>query len=84
VYGRGTDSQPLPGLPNQATYPRDSLNAQLALHGRPLVVSTAPAAPGALAEPVGVGQMYNQVVQVNLAAEADAIFFLPSVSPLRD
>src|SRR5215472_491153 len=83
VYGGGTDSQPLPGLPNQATYPRDSLNVQLRLHGRPLVVPTAPAAHGALAEPVGIGQMYNQVVPVNLPAEADAIFFLPSVSPLR-
>jgi len=83
VYGGGTDSQPLPGLPNQATYPRDSLNAQLGLHGWPLVVPTAAAAHGALAKPVGIGQMYKQVVPVSLPAQADAIFFLPSVSPLR-
>jgi len=27
--------------------------------------------------------MYNEVVPVHLPAEADAVFFLPSVSPLR-
>lgn len=83
IYGGGTDSQPLPDLPNQATYPRDSLNALLGLHGPPLVVPTAPAASGVLAEPIGIGQMYNQVIPVHLPAQADALFFLPGVSPLR-
>jgi len=83
VYGGGTDSQPLPDLPNEATYPRDSLNALLGRHGLPLVVPTAPAASGILAEPVGIGQMYNQVIPVHLPTQADAVFFLPNVSPLR-
>jgi erythromycin esterase-like protein len=83
IYGGGADSQPLPDLPNQATYPRDTLNALLGLQARPLVVPTAPAASGILAEPIGIGQMYNQVIPVHLPAQADAVFFLPSVSPLR-
>jgi len=83
VYGGGTDSQPLPDLPNHAAYPAGSLNSQLGLYDQPLVIPTAPAAHGALAEPAGIGQMYNQVIPVNLPAQADAIFFLPSISPLR-
>ena len=83
IYGGGTDSQPLPDLPNQATYPPDSLNALLGLPARPLVIPAAPVGTGVLAEPVGIGQMYNQVIPVHLPAEADAVFFLLGVSPLR-
>jgi erythromycin esterase-like protein len=83
TYGGGTDSQPMPDLPNEARYHRGSLNMQLGVYGIPFVVPTAPAASGALTEPVGVGQMYNQVVPVHLPAQTDAVFFLPSVSPLR-
>ena len=35
-----------------------------------------------LARDVGIGHMYNLVVQVHLASQADAIFFIPKVSPL--
>jgi hypothetical protein len=78
LYGAGEDSQPFPDLPKTATYSADSLNARLARRGMPMVLGTA-----GLSSEVGIGHMYNQVVPVNLSAEADAVFFQPRVSPLR-
>ena len=94
VPGQHEDPDPIPACIHESTAARappvlrrpgalHSLNALLGLHGRPLVVPTAPAASGILAEPVGIGQMYNQVILVHLPAQADAVFFLPGVSPLR-
>jgi hypothetical protein len=77
LYGAGDDSQPFPDLPKTAAYPAASLNARLARRGVPMVLGT-----GGLRAEVGVGHMYNQVVPVNLGAEADVVFFLPRVSPL--
>jgi erythromycin esterase-like protein len=83
LYGGGEDSQPFPDLPNTANYPRKSLNAQLAKHDQPLVIPLEPAAGVALERDVGVGHMYNLVVPVHLPSQADAIFFIPRVTPLR-
>jgi erythromycin esterase-like protein len=83
LYGAGEDSQPFPDLPTTARYPDDSINSQLAKFGSPLVLPTGPAKAAALAEPVGVGHMYNLVVPVHLPSQADAIFFIPRITPLR-
>jgi erythromycin esterase-like protein len=77
VYGRGTDSQPLPELPRSASYPSSSLNAKLAEAGAPLVVPVDERAGD-----VEVGHMFDQIANVHLPSETDAIFFVPDVSPL--
>ena len=77
LYGGGEDSQPFPDLPTTARYPDDSINSQLAKYRSPLILPTAPAKAAALAEPVGVGHMYNLAVPVHLPSQADAIFFIP-------
>jgi hypothetical protein len=82
VYGEGEDSQPFPDLPQRASFPPESLNRRLAEVGGPLVVPVP--ASGAFDDDVGVGHLYSQVVPVHLPSEADALFFVPRVSPLRE
>ncbi|XOV86820.1 MAG: hypothetical protein ACFHX7_17840 [Pseudomonadota bacterium] len=79
LYGRGEDSQPLPGLSNRADYPADSLNQALANQfDQPSVLPTPSDCTN-----VPVGHLYNMVARVNLSAEADAVTFFPEVHPLR-
>jgi hypothetical protein len=78
LYGAGTDSQPFPDLPQRAAFPERSLNRRLAVRGVPLVAGTV-----GLDGRLEIGHLYNQVVPVDLGAEADAIFFTPTVTPLR-
>jgi hypothetical protein len=80
LYGAGDDSQPFPDLPNAASYPSDTLNAALASFGKPLLL---PLADPVFEQPMKVGHMYNAVVNVAPREQADAIFFLPRVSPLQ-
>ncbi len=80
MYGAGEDSQPFPELPHHAAFPRDTLNAVLAEFGAPLFFRTDD--PG-FQEPVRIGHMYSAVVELALGAQADAVFFLPRVTPLR-
>jgi erythromycin esterase-like protein len=82
LYGGGHDSQPFPDLPRAASYPVDSLNGHLARRGSASVVPVAPGAD-ALARDVGIGHMYNLVVPVHVPSQADAIFFVPQVTPLQ-
>lgn len=82
LYGGGEDSQPFPDLPGIARYPGESLNAQLARRRDPFVVPVTPGVD-ALARDVGVGHMYNLVVPVHLPSQADAIFFVPRVTPMQ-
>ena len=82
LYGGGEDSQPFPDLPRIARYPAESLNAQLARRRDPFVVPVTPGVD-ALARDVGVGHMYNLVVPVHLPSQADAIFFVPRVTPMQ-
>ena len=80
LYGAGEDSQPFDDLPRRARYPRDTFNRALAQFGAPLFFLTGNAF---FAQPSKIGHMYNAVVEVPLGTQTDAIFFLPSVSPLR-
>jgi erythromycin esterase-like protein len=80
VYGGGEDSQPFDDLPRHARYPRDTLNRMLAAFDKPMFFLTE---NPFFARPSRVGHMYNAVVDVPLASQTDAVFFLPSVSPLR-
>ncbi|MBV9046502.1 MAG: hypothetical protein JO348_00390 [Alphaproteobacteria bacterium] len=84
MYGEGEDNQPLANLPRRADYPRGTLNAMLhKLTDTPLLFFP-PDAPELFARPVKLGQMYNSVLETHLAEQADAVVFLPVVSPLRD
>jgi hypothetical protein len=82
LYGGGGDSQPFPDLPRTASYPADSLNAHLAGRRNALIVPMRPGTE-ALERDVGIGHMYNLVVPVHLPSQADAIFFVPQVTPLQ-
>ncbi len=80
VYGGGEDSQPFDELPRHARYPKDTLNATLASLRAPLFFLTG--RNESFAQPSKIGHMYNAVVETPLAVQADAAFFLPSVSRL--
>ena len=80
AYGAGEDSQPFPDLPREARYPSSSFNALLASFGTPLILPTD---DPLLRQPVSLGHMYNSLVELPLADQADAIFFLPRVTALR-
>ena len=82
LYGGGEDCQPLASLPRRACFPAHSLNRQLARFGRPLLFFPADA-PELFGEPSVVGHMYNSLIATPLAAQADAVLFLPRVTPLR-
>ena len=82
LYGSGEDSQPLASLPNRANFPPHSLNALLCRHGRSLLFFPA-AAPELFRKRCSIGHMYNSLFEAPLAVQADAVVFLPSVTPLR-
>lgn len=84
VYGAGEDCQPFPDLPNTCAYPAQSLNAALGTAATPLLIGTTDGTPSALGDPVGIGHLYNLVARVDLARQVDAVFFLPTVTPLPD
>jgi erythromycin esterase-like protein len=81
LFGGGEDCQPFPDLPCSLEYPEDSLNARLSTLGGPAVIDTA-TAPAGLLSTARVGHLYNLVVPMDLAAQTDALFFLPRVTPL--
>jgi len=83
IYGGGEDSQPLANLPRSAHFPAYSLNAMLARFGQPLLFFPGDA-PGLFKEKCAIGHMYNGLVETSLAVQADAVVFLPAVTPLRD
>ncbi len=78
VYGGGEDSQPFPQLPRHARYPGHTLNAALAREGEGFFFPT----DGLFGDWSSVGHMYNAIVPVRLGTLADAVFFLPRVTPL--
>lgn len=77
IYGGGEDCQPLADLPRVADFPEDSLNAVLRRRFRQPAV--LPVTNGE----VRIGHLYNQVVAVDLGAEADFLSFYPEVIPLQ-
>lgn len=84
LYGAGEDCQPFPDLPNTCAYPAQTLNAALATAATPLVIGTAHGTPRAPGDPVDIGHLYNLVARVNLARQVDAVFFMPTITPLPD
>ena len=83
IYGGGEDNQPLPSLPRKANYPAHTLNAQLARLTTTPLLFFPPDAPDLFTKPVSIGHMYNAVFETPLAAQADAVVYIPTVTPLR-
>jgi len=80
IYGEGEDSQPIPGLPRTARYPRDSLNARLSRRFRDPTLVLTDGAPDGF---VSVGHMYNARFFTRLRGQVDALYFFPRVTPMR-
>lgn len=81
IYGAGQDGQPLASLPRSAAFAADTLNAMLA--GYPPLVFFPADAPELFAAPLRIGHIYNAMFDARLGAEADAVIYVPHVSPLR-
>ena len=75
----GRDSQPLVALGNRVRAPRGSLNAALARAGDAYFVPVR----GPLAGRHRVAFMYGSTAELDLGAQADALFFSRQVSPLQ-
>jgi erythromycin esterase-like protein len=82
LYGAGEDSQPLASLPRRASFPAHSLNAMLSRFGTALLFFPADT-PELFGPPCVVGHMYNALIETSLLRQADAVVFLPQVTPLR-
>jgi len=82
LYGSGEDNQPMANLPRRADYPAGSLNTLLMRYGRPLVFLTGDA-PELFGGPCLIGHIYNAVFETPLAVQADAVLYIPRVTPLR-
>ena len=75
----GRDSQPIAALGNRVRAPRGSLNAALARAGDAFFVPVR----GPLAARHPVAFMYGSTTDVDLGAQADALYFSRRVSPLQ-
>ncbi len=82
LYGAGEDSQPLASLPRRANFPARSLNAMLSRQGKAFLFFPTDA-PELFRPPCVVGHMYNALFETSLLLQADAVVFLPHVTPLR-
>ena len=82
LYGSGEDCQPLKSLPRTANFPADTLNARLGAFGSALLFFPSDALE-LFERPFRIGQIYNSVFETTLANQADAVVFLPQISPLR-
>lgn len=81
LFAEGSDCQPFPDLPTTFAYPDGTLNAQLARLADALVLPTAGLGRTGAAR---VGHIYNLVADVDIARQADSLFFLRTVTPLPD
>jgi erythromycin esterase-like protein len=80
IYGGGSDSQPLTDLARTANFTSDTLNARLAARfDRPTLLLTRDAPM----EPMTIGHMYNATFRTVLPNQADALYFVPKVTPMR-
>jgi erythromycin esterase-like protein len=81
LMGGGTDSQPLPDLPQTLVYPENSLNVSLrnAL-GEPANISLGSDCP--MTGDQTIGHLYSLTANVHIMAQADAVTFFPTVTPL--
>lgn len=82
LYGAGEDSQPFENLPRTASFPPTSLNRMLARFGRTLLFFPSDA-PELFRPPCVVGHMYSALIETSILQQADAVVFLPRVTPLR-
>lgn len=82
IYGSGEDAQPLRDLPRKADFPRETINRQLLDCTEEAVCLPVREAREWLPGAVRFGHLYNNVVNVDLAEEADVVTFFPRVTPL--
>ena len=80
LEAEGRDSQPLVALGNRVRAPHGSLNAALARAGDAYFVPVS----GPLAARHRVASIYGSTADVDLGAQADALFFSRRVSPLQE
>jgi erythromycin esterase-like protein len=83
IWGGGEDSQPFPDLPTRFEYGRDTLNAALGDLCEPVMFPVTGAPKGLFDRLWSVAHMYNATTKVRLEGQVDAIFYLPSVGPMR-
>ncbi len=85
LHDRGSSSQPLSWLSSEYSSPPGSLNAMLAEVGPYFLLPTVSPDPRArlLGKPLQVNGIYNQVFRTAVARQADAVFFVRRVNPLR-
>jgi len=85
LFDHGTDNQPSPNLPTQLASPAGSLNALLAQVAPAFVLPTHSNDDRArpLASVQVVSMLYNYVWRTALREQADLVFFMGEVSPLR-
>jgi erythromycin esterase-like protein len=86
LYDHGQDCQPIPRLSRELRSIKGSLNSILAEGGKAYLLTTATADPRAnllSKEMQVVVSMYNSVHRMAISQQADAIFFVNKVTPLR-
>jgi erythromycin esterase-like protein len=85
LFDRGEDNQPNPDLPRKLRSPASSLNAQLARVGNVFALPTRSDDPRArpLSSPAVVSMLYNALFHLTASEQADLIFFIRKVTPLR-
>ncbi|HHX87497.1 MAG TPA: erythromycin esterase family protein, partial [Firmicutes bacterium] len=85
LHDQGLSSQPYNWLSSEYTSIPGSLNSILAEVGPAFILPTSSDDPraGLLATKMNIAGLYNQVYRTAIARQADAIFFVRKVSPLR-
>lgn len=85
LIGRGTDSQPFPSLSNKILEKRGTLNAILSEIGDCflLPIDTSDSRARLLSENTEIMHDANGLIRTAITRQADAIFFVRDVTPLR-
>ncbi len=85
LIGHGTDAQPFPALSNKIREKQGTLNALLSDIGECFLLPIDPADQRArlLTEPIDITHDGNSGTRTSVARQADAIFFIREVTPLR-
>jgi erythromycin esterase-like protein len=86
LYDHGLSSQPYASLSHRYRSAPGSLNALLAEVGSVCLLPTTSTDPRAhlLTQELDIVGIYNQVFRTAITKQADAVFFLPEVSPLQE
>ncbi|MBI5287358.1 MAG: erythromycin esterase family protein [Chloroflexi bacterium] len=85
LFERGRDNQPFPDLPTKLSSPPGSVNALLGQVGDAFALPTRSQdkRANALSSTGDIVMLYNQASRLALADQADVVFFVREVSPLR-